>query len=167
VTALRVLRGEAEAKRWLTGFAANKPVAYEKNAVIRDAVNTGEVSLGLVNHYYLYEKIAAEGPEGIVAKNQYMAPGDVGGLINVAGIGILKSAPHKAAAQKFVEFMQSEAAEEYFRTKTWEYLLSKNAMQPEGLPPLAELKAPSFDLSNLQSIEATQKLLQEVGLLTR
>lgn len=167
VTALRVIRGEADAERWLTGFAANKPVAYEKNAVIRDAVNTGEVSLGLVNHYYLYEKIAAEGAEGIVAKNQYMAPGDVGGLINVAGVGILKSAPHKAAAKRFIEFMQSDAAAEYFRTKTWEYLLNMSAMQPDGLPPLAELKAPSFDLSNLQSIEATQKLLQKVGLLTR
>jgi iron(III) transport system substrate-binding protein len=167
VTALRVIRGEAEAEQWLTGFAANKPVAYEKNAVIRDAVNTGEVSLGLVNHYYLYEKIAAEGSEGIVAKNQSMAPGDVGGLINVAGVGILASAPHKAAAKMFVEFMQSDVAAEYFRTKTWEYLLSKSAMQPDGLPPLAELKAPSFDLSNLQLIEATQKLLQKVGLLTR
>jgi iron(III) transport system substrate-binding protein len=167
VTALRVLRGEDEAEKWLIGFAANKPVAYEKNGVVRDAVNAGEVSLGLVNHYYLYEKIAAEGANKIVAKNQYMAPGDVGGLINVAGVGILSSAPHKSAAKKFVEFLQSETANEYFRTKTWEYLLSNDATQPEGLPSLSELKAPSFDLSNLKSIEATQELLQKVGLLTK
>lgn len=167
VTALRVLRGEDGAEKWLTGFAANKPVAYEKNGVVRDAVNTGEVSLGLVNHYYLYEKIAAEGVDKVVAKNQYMAPGDVGGLINVAGAGILSSAPHKTAAKKFIEFLQSETATEYFRTKTWEYLLSNNAQQPEGLPSLGELQAPSIDLSNLKSIEATQELLQKVGLLTK
>ena len=167
VTALRVLRGEDGAEKWLAGFAANKPVAYEKNGAVRDAVNAGDISLGLVNHYYLYEKIAAEGADKVVAKNQYMAPGDVGGLINVAGAGILSSAPHKTSAKKFVEFLQSETATEYFRTKTWEYLLSNNAPQPEGLPALAELQAPSIDLSNLKSIETTQELLQKVGLLTK
>ena len=167
VTALRVMRGEDEAEQWLTRFAANNPVPYDKNSVIRDAVNTGEVSLGLINHYYLYEKIAAEGADKVVAKNQYMAPGDVGGLINVAGVGILTSAPNKSAAQKFVEFLQSETAAEYFRTKTWEYLLGSNAAQPEGLPSLDELKSPSLDLSNLKSIQATQQLLQKVGLLTK
>lgn len=167
VTALRVLRGEDGAEKWLTAFAANKPVAYEKNSAVRDAVNDGKVSLGLVNHYYLFEKIAAEGADKVVAKNQFMAAGDVGGLVNVAGVGILSSAPHKSAAQKFVDFLQSETAAEYFRTKTWEYILTNNAAQAEGLPSLSELQAPSINLSDLKSIDVTQELLQKVGLLTK
>jgi iron(III) transport system substrate-binding protein len=167
VTALRVLRGEDGAEEWLTAFAANKPVAYEKNSAVRDAVNDGKVSLGLVNHYYLFEKIAAEGAEKVIAKNQFMAAGDVGGLVNVAGVGILSSAPHKSAAQKFVDFLQSETAAEYFRTKTWEYVLTNGAIAAEGLPPLSELQAPSINLSDLKSIDVTQELLQKVGLLTK
>lgn len=167
VTALRVLRGDDRAEEWLTAFAANKPVAYEKNSAVRDAVNDGTVSLGLVNHYYLFEKIAAEGAEKVVAKNQFMAPGDVGGLVNVAGVGILSSAPHKTAAQKFVDFLQGETAAEYFRTKTWEYILTNGAAVAEGLPSLSELQAPSINLSDLKSIDVTQELLQKVGLLTK
>ena len=167
VTALRVLRGEAAAEKWLTAFAKNKPVPFEKNGAVRDAVNSGEVALGLVNHYYLLEKIAAEGSSAVNAKNQYMAAGDVGGLVNVAGAGILASAKHSGAAQKFIDFLQSETASEYFRTKTWEYVLTKSAPQAEGLPVFADLKAPSIDLSNLKSIDVTQELLQKVGLLTK
>ena len=167
VTGLRVLRGEEGAKKWLTSFAANKPVAYEKNGAVRDAVNTGEVALGLVNHYYLLEKIAAEGADAVIAKNQYIGGGDPGGLVNVAGVGILSKAPHARAAQKFVDFLQSETALEYFRTKTWEYILQNDAKQPEGLPDFASLGAPSIDLSDLKSIEATQELLSSVGLLTK
>ena len=167
VTALRVLRGEAAAEKWLTAFAKNKPVPFEKNGAVRDAVNSGEVALGLVNHYYLLEKIAAEGASAVTAKNQYMAAGDVGGLVNVAGAGILASAKHSGAAQKFIDFLQSETAAEYFRTKTWEYVLTKGATQAEGIPAFADLKAPSIDLSNLKSLDVTQELLQKVGLLTK
>ena len=167
VTALRVLRGEAAAEKWLTAFAKNKPVPFEKNSAVRDAVNSGEVALGLVNHYYLLEKIAAEGASAVTAKNQFMAAGDVGGLVNVAGAGILASAKHSGAAQKFMDFMQSETAAEYFRTKTWEYVLTKGATQAEGIPAFADLKAPSIDLSDLKSLDVTQELLQKVGLLTK
>lgn len=167
VTALRVLRGEEAAEKWLTAFAKNKPVAFEKNGAVRDAVNTGEVSLGLVNHYYLLEKIAAEGASAVTAKNQFMAAGDVGGLVNVAGAGILASAKHSGAAQKFIDFLQSETAADYFRTKTWEYILTKGATQAEGIPAFADLKAPSIDLSDLKSLDVTQELLQKIGLLTK
>lgn len=167
VTALRVLRGEAGAEKWLRAFAANDPVAFEKNSAVRDAVNTGEVALGLVNHYYLLEKIAAEGPAAVVAKNQFMDAGDVGGLVNVAGAGILANAQHDEAAQKFINFLQGETAARYFRTKTWEYVLAKGAAQPDGLPAFEQLNAPSIDLSDLKSLEATQELLQKVGLLTK
>lgn len=167
VTALRVLRGEDGAREWLLGFAANKPVAFEKNAAVRDAVNDGSISLGLVNHYYLLEKIAAEGRAAVKAENQYVGNGDPGGLVNVAGVGMLSGAPHKGAAQKFVDFLQSETALDYFRTKTWEYILTTGAQQPEGLPGLDELGAPSIDLSGLSSLAETQELLQSVGLLTK
>lgn len=167
VTALRVLRGEDGAEKWLTAFAKNKPVAFEKNGAVRDAVNAGEVALGLVNHYYLLEKIAAEGADKVVAKNQFMAAGDVGGLVNVAGVGILANAAHKTAAQKFVDFLQSETATKYFQTKTWEYILKTGVTQSKDLPDFASLNAPSIDLSNLKSLDVTQELLQKVGLLTK
>jgi iron(III) transport system substrate-binding protein len=120
-----------------------------------------------VNHYYLLEKIAAEGAAAVTAKNQFIGGGDPGGLVNVAGAGILAAAPHQDAARRFVDFLQSATALEYFRTKTWEYILQEGAGQPGGLPDFATLGAPSIDLSDLSSLEETQELLQSVGLLTK
>lgn len=167
VTALRVIRGEDGARTWLEGFAANEPVAYEKNGVVRDAVNTGEVALGLVNHYYLYEKIAAEGTEAVVAKNHYFVNGDVGGLVNVAGVGMLASGAKQEVVLEFVRFLLSAQGQQYFVDRTFEYPMSGGVAPNSNLPKFDELNPPAIDLSDLSSIEATQQLLEEVGLLTR
>jgi len=167
VTALRVIRGEDAARTWLEGFAANEPVPYEKNGVVRDAVNAGEVSLGLVNHYYLYEKIAAEGADAVVAKNHYFTNGDVGGLVNVAGIGVVSSSTNQPAALELVKFLLSAQGQQYFATKTFEYTMAAGVVSNSNLPKFDELNPPAIDLSDLSSIEATQQLLEEVGLLTR
>jgi iron(III) transport system substrate-binding protein len=167
VTALRVVRGEDAARTWLEGFAANKPVAYEKNGVVRDAVNSGEVALGLVNHYYLYEKIAAEGAEAVVAKNHFFTNSDIGGLVNVAGIGLLQSSTNPERSLALVEYLLSAKGQEYFAQKSFEYPLIKGSKQFGELPSLAELNSPEIDLSDLKSIAKTQELLAEVGLLTK
>jgi iron(III) transport system substrate-binding protein len=167
VTALRVLRGEEAAREWLEGFAANKPVAYEKNSAVRDAVNAGEVAAGLVNHYYLYEKIAAEGADAVVAKNHYFTKQDPGSLVNVAGVGILASSDNSAAAQALVDYLLSTTGQTFFSETTFEYPLIDGVAPAEGLLTLEEIDPPAIDLSDLKSIEATQELLADVGLLTK
>ncbi len=167
VTALRVLRGEDGARTWLTAFAAQQPKAYEKNGAVRDAVDRGEVAIGLVNHYYLYEKIAAEGAAKVVARNAYLAPGDPGGLVNVAGAGVLASSDNAVAAQAFVRFLLAEESQRYFATTTFEYPLRAGVAPAADLPTLASLQPPKIDLADLESIAATQELLASVGLLTK
>jgi iron(III) transport system substrate-binding protein len=167
VTGLRVLRGEEGAKEWLTAFAAQEPKAYERNGAVRDAVNAGEIALGLVNHYYLYEKIAADGPDAVTAQNQFMAAGDPGGLLNVAGVGVLKSAANAEQAQVFVDYLLSDAGQEYFAAKTKEYPLVPGIAAAAEVPPLADLSPPQIDLSDLATLEQTQQVLSEAGLLTR
>ncbi len=167
VTALRVTRGEDAARTWLQGFAANKPVAYEKNAVVRDAVNSGDVALGLTNHYYLYEKIAAEGTAAVVAKNHYFVNGDVGGLVNVAGVGMLQSSKNQKSTLALINYLLSPAGQEYFAQKSFEYPLVAGIAQYAELPALVDLNSPNIDLSDLKSIALTQEMLEEVGLLTK
>jgi iron(III) transport system substrate-binding protein len=167
VTALRVLRGDDGARTWLEGFAANEPVAYEKNGVVRDAVNSGEVSVGLVNHYYLYEKILAEGADAVVAKNHYFKNQDPGSLVNVAGVGILASSDNAAAARALVDFLLSAEGQTYFAEKTFEYPVASGVAPFADLPTIEEVNPPAIDLADLKSIEATQELLSSVGLLTK
>ena len=166
VTALRLTRGEEGARTWLEGFKAQEPAAYEGNSAVRDAVDAGEIAIGLVNHYYVYEKIAAEGEDAVVARNQFLAAGDPGGLVNVAGIGVLESSSNKDLAFRLVEFLLSETGQTYFAETTYEYPLREGVPVAEGLPALDSLQPLKINLSDLSSIEATQELLSDVGLLT-
>ena len=167
VTALRVLRGEDGAETWLKAFAANAPVAYEKNGVVRDAVNSGEVAMGLINHYYLYEKIKNEGAAAVVAQNHYLRDGDAGSLVNVAGAGILATSRNASGARAFIDWLLSDAGQRYFSDRTFEYPLVTGIAAFSELPPLGELNAPAIDLADLKTLEATQELLARVGLLTK
>ena len=166
VTGLRVLRGEDGAKKWLTEFAKLQPKAYASNGAVRDAVNSGEIAMGLVNHYYLFEKIAKEGQSAVTAKNQYL-PGDAGGLVNVAGVAVLSASDNKPAANAFVEYLLSDDAQKYFAETTYEYPLTAAVKPSVSVPVLTDLKPPAIDLTDLESLAKTQALLVSTGLLTR
>jgi len=166
VTGLRVVRGEDAAAQWLRAFKAQDPQAFENNVAVRDAVDSGQVALGLVNHYYLYELIHAKGADAVTAQNMFMAPGDPGGLINVAGVGVLRSAPNPEGAQAFAGYLVGESAQQYFAGETSEYPLVTGVASSAEMPPLSDLQPPAVDLSQLDDIEATQELLVETGLLT-
>lgn len=166
VTGLRVLRGDEGAEQWLRGFKAQNPRAYENNVQIRDAVDAGEIPMGLTNHYYMYELINSKGAENVSARLQFMAPGDAGGLINVAGVGVLKTAPDPAAAQEFAAYLVGRSAQQYFAAETAEFPLIDGIAVVGDVPPLADLQPPAVDLSQLDDIEATQQMLVDTGLLT-
>jgi iron(III) transport system substrate-binding protein len=167
VTGLRVLRGEDGARRWLEQFAARKPVAFEGNSQVRDAVDSGQVDLGLVNHYYLYELSAEKGEENVTARNQFMAAGDPGGLVNVSGVGLLGSSDQQGQAQRLIDYLLEDKAQEYFADETFEYPVVDGVPATSGLPTLDSLDPPAIDLSDLDSIAQTQALLADVGLLTQ
>lgn len=167
VTGLRMLRGEDGAREWLEAFAAQEPKAYEKNGAVRDGVNAGEVSIGLVNHYYLYEKIAAEGEAGLKIANAFLAAGDPGGLVNVAGAAILGTSDATEPAEQFVEYLLGDDGQTFFAQTTFEYPLIEGIAPYADLPALESLSPPELDLSDLDSLEQTQELLADVGLLTR
>lgn len=163
VTGLRVLRGEDGARTWLTGFAANEPQSFDGNNPILDAVNDGQVALGLINHYYWYAKVAEEG--AITAQLIYPPGGDPAGLINVAGVGMINGSDASDAAVAAVEFLLSEKAQQYFADETAEYpAVSGVSSTTHELEPLDELQGPDIDLSELASLQETLTLLQEVGL---
>ena len=166
VTGMRVTAGEERTKQFLTDFAANDPQVYENNVAIVEAVDSGEIPFGLVNHYYLYEKAAeAGGLDELTARNHLFPGDDPGSLVNVAGVAVLAGKPD-ARTQAFVDYLLSEEAQTYFAEETKEFpLIPGVSPDVPGLPPLSALQGPDVDLSELDSLEQTLALLEEVGLL--
>ena len=165
VTAMRVADGDDVTRRWLEGLVRNDAQRFEKNGLILDAVDAGQVKLGLINHYYWYEKAAEVGAAGMRAKIAFTKPGDPGSLVNVAGIGVLKSAGDDAQSATFVEWLLSPETQRWFVTNTYEYPLVPNIPVAEGLPPLSSLRGPDVPLADLDSLPATLSMLEDVGLL--
>ncbi|KZE92303.1 Iron-utilization periplasmic protein [Agromyces sp. NDB4Y10] len=164
VTALRVLEGEDAAAEWVAGMAANDPELTENNLATLDLVNNGQVQLGLINHYYWYRQAAEVGADNMRAQLKFL-PGDPGGIVNVTGAAILKNAADDPEARAFVEFLVSEEAQRYFVEETFEYPLLPGIDAPEGLPALESLVNPGLDLSDLESVGESQRLLADNGLI--
>ncbi|MGV9308896.1 iron ABC transporter substrate-binding protein [Nonomuraea sp. NPDC003727] len=165
ITAMRVLDGEDKTRQWLQAMKANGTQSYPNNVEILNAVDAGTLRLGLINHYYWYEKVAERGQSGVPSRLAYLPGGDPGALINVAGVGVLKNAQHADAARKAAAYLLDADAQRYFAAKTKEYPLIAGVEAEPGLPKLATLNGPAVDLGKLDSLEQTLKLLQDVGLV--
>jgi iron(III) transport system substrate-binding protein len=164
ITAMRGALGEEATSTWLEGIQANEPKVYGNNTAVLEAVGTGEISVGFINHYYYFRKLEEVG-ESFPAANYFFSNSDIGGLVNVAGVGILKTAPHAETADAFVRFMLSEEAQQYFSDETKEYPLLSTVPADAILPPLETLSTPAVDLNALSDLQGTLQLLQSLGIL--
>jgi iron(III) transport system substrate-binding protein len=167
VTAMRLSAGEDATRKWLLDMKANQVREYEKNTPIVEAVASGEIDLGLVNHYYLY-LVKEEQPDASV-ENHFLEAGDPGALVSVAGAGVLASSDQTEDAERFLAYLLSEEGQRFYvdEADEAEYPLIDGIEPKEGLPMLSELEGPDVDLTSLGAEhEATIELLRETGYLT-
>lgn len=163
VTAMRLSEGDERTRAWLEAVKRNDPKFYEKNTPVVEAVASGEVALGLVNHYYLY-LVREEQPDAPIA-NHFLAPGDPGSLVSVAGAAVLASGDRDLGEQ-FVQFLLSDASQRFYvdEAEEAEYPLVAGIAAKPGLPSLDSLRGPEIVLDRLGAeLEATLELLNETG----
>ncbi len=161
VTAMRVLHGDERTLKWLEAMKANA-VIYEKNGAILEAVESGQLAAGLINHYYWYAKAKDVGEGEMNSRLAQFEASDAGNLVNVAGVGVLNSTE---AALDFVRFLLSETGQQYFAEETREYPLVGGVSPADELTPLSEIQAPAIDLSDLDTLAETLELIRAAGLI--
>jgi iron(III) transport system substrate-binding protein len=164
VTALRVTEGEDAARAWIEGVIANQPVEYDGNAAAVEGVAAGEVDVALVNHYYLMRLLTEFGEDYPVA-NHFFPAGDLGSLVNVAGVGQLATSDQPEAAAALVDFLLGPEAQTYFSESTYEYPLIEGIEADPRLPAIESLESPAIDLGDLADLQGTVALLREVGAI--
>ncbi|MDX1523701.1 MAG: extracellular solute-binding protein, partial [Anaerolineae bacterium] len=163
VTAMRVIEGEERAAEWLTCMQANDVQVFPNNSAQVEAVGNGEIDAGFVNHYYLY-RFLAEDPN-FPASNYHFRSGGVGAMVNVAGVGIVDTTDNPDAAEAFVRFLLRESSQQFFNEETNEYPLAADIPLNPLLVPLSDISTPNIDLSDLDDLDGTLRLLQELGIL--
>ncbi len=141
VTSIARTYGNAAALTWLKAVKANagSSHSYPDNETLADQVNRGQAAIGIINEYYWYrERERRSGANNMHSAIAYLAPHDVGYVLDVSGAGILKSSKHKAAAQQFVAYLNSKAGQEIIdHSQSWEYPIAvgraadgRDAVQP-------------------------------------
>ncbi len=157
--------GEEKAAAWAKGVAAN--LAHQPKGGDSDqlrATAAGECDIALSNTYYYVRIMRSAKPEdkkliekiGVIWPNQ----DGRGTHVNISGGGMLKYAPHKEAAVRFLEYLASNEAQVYFADGNNEWpVVPDVATHNPALKALGTFKA---DPINIAVIGRTQPLAQKI-----
>ncbi len=145
--------GQPAAEEWARGVVANfarSPRGGDTDQI--RAVATGECAVALTNTYYLVRLMRSTKPEdqAVVAKVGMVWPNQkgVGTHVNVSGGGVLKNAPHREAAIRFLEYLASDEAQVYLANGNNEWPVVKSATTGNAvLDSLGAFKADSLSIA--------------------
>ena len=133
------------------------------------AVAAGECGVAIANSYYVARLINSTKPDdqevvkavGIIWPNQQ----SWGTHVNVSGGGMLKHAPHKQAALKFLEYLASDEAQAYFANgnNEWPAVAAVEISNP-ALDSLGEFRSDDLNVGLLSKTTAqAQKIYDRAG----
>jgi iron(III) transport system substrate-binding protein len=165
VGALAATRGDAGAREWLAGMKALEPKSYgTNNTQMLEALRAREIDVALTNHYYIvrFTKV------GYQMGTHYFQNGDVGSLALVTGAGVLRTSKNAAASSRFLNWLLSSKAQQFFTGELFEYPVVKGAILPSSLLPLNEMlnRSPKIDFDKLADyVDNAQRLLREQGII--
>jgi iron(III) transport system substrate-binding protein len=165
ITAIVKLKGEAAAVRWLDALKKDGKT-YPDNESLVAAVNSGDVAVGLINHYYWYRLRDEVGASHMHSKLKYFAAGDPGDLVDVSGAAALKQSHHQGLAQQFLAYLVSKPAQTIIATShSYEYPLRAGVSDPRLGRSLASLHAAPVSVADLGDGSKSLHLLEQLGLL--
>ncbi|TNM36368.1 iron ABC transporter substrate-binding protein [Nocardioides albidus] len=164
VAAVLELEGEEATRAWLEGIKANGKV-YDGNNLVLEAVDSGEIEVGIVYHYYWERDRKENGDVSDQSAQHYFAGGDPGAFVSVSGAGVLKSSDMKKEAREFVEFLVNREGQQVLADSyALEYPLNPEVRLEGVTKPFSELQPPQVNVSDLDA-ETVVDLMTEVGFL--
>ncbi|MBS4048800.1 MAG: Fe(3+) ABC transporter substrate-binding protein [Alphaproteobacteria bacterium] len=118
--------GEQATETWAKAVVANLARAPKGGDTDQlKAVAAGEGDVAVSNTYYLARLINSSKAEdkAVASKLAVIFPnqGDRGTHVNISGAGLAKYSPNKANAIKFLEYLASPEAQNYFAKGNYEY----------------------------------------------
>ena len=89
---------------------------------------------------------------------------DIGAHMNISGGGVAANAPNKENAMKFLEYLASEQAQDYFSAGNDEYPAVPGVGLAPSVASLGIFRPDVIDLSDIaDNISAAQQILNEAG----
>ena len=122
--------GEQKTQEWLQGVVANlarSPKGGDTDQI--KAVASGECDIGVTNSYYLARLMRSSKPEDVAVANKvgvvFPNQQSWGTHMNIAGGAVAKYSKNQANAVKFLEYLASPEAQNYFANGNNEWPTAK------------------------------------------
>jgi iron(III) transport system substrate-binding protein len=164
--------GDAKGEQWLKGLVANMaraPKGGDTDQV--KAVASGECGVALTNSYYVARLIKSDKADdkAVMQKVKIMFPNQAssGTHVNIAGAAVAKHTKNPANAVKFMEFLSSPFAQEYFANGNNEFPAAKGVTASN--PAIVAMGGASFKPENIplgvvaKNQVKVQQMLDRVG----
>jgi iron(III) transport system substrate-binding protein len=148
--------GAEATEEWVEGMVAN--FARDPQGGDRDQIRgvaAGVCDVAVANHYYLAVMITGndEADKEAASNVEFVFPNQGedgrGAHINISGAGILENSPNKENAIKFLEYLTTPDAQEYFIGGNNEYPINDDAELAEVLESFGEFKSDAVNVSAL------------------
>jgi iron(III) transport system substrate-binding protein len=167
VTAVLRTHGEERTLEWLAGLRTNAgSFVYSDNEVLADAINRGQVALGLVNHHSWFRERERVGASNVHSTIAFLKPHDSGYLLGISGAAVRRSSHAPAAAQRLVAFLVSRTGARIIAgSKSYEYPLGSGVKASTGLPAFNGLQPIPLTFNDLGDGSKAVQLLERAGLL--
>ena len=119
--------GIPQTEKWASNLVSNfarKPQGNDRSQIM--AVANQEASIAIANTYYIGIMLSGKGGQDQLnaakkVKIAFPNQDNRGAHINISGGGVLKYAPNRENAEKFLEFLLSEKAQNHIVNNTFEY----------------------------------------------
>ncbi len=166
VSSMIAHKGEAEAKVWLEGVKANlarKPQGNDRAQV--KAIKEGLCDVSLGNSYYLGKMVNNEDQKAWADAVYINFPNQnsTGTHVNVSGMAMAKYSPNKENAQKLMEFLTADKAQQMYAEVNYEYPVKEGVKRSELVASWGDFKADMLPLEDIANNHSKAvKLLDEV-----
>src|SRR6267142_3788579 len=144
--------GPEKAEQWVKGVVKNFARAPQgADTTLLQSVAAGECAVTIANHYYFVrlETSKSKGERDGAKKLTAIFPNqdDRGTHVNISGGGMMASAPHKAIAVKFLEYMASDAAQNIIANANYEFPAVASVSTTPELKALGRFKVDPLNVS--------------------
>ena len=146
--------GSEKTEAWARALVANlarKPSGGDTDQL--RAAAAGLCDIAVANTYYFGRLVNSDKQKDreVAASLGLFWPNQKGrgAHVNVSGAGIARHAPHRAAAEKLLEFLVGDAAQAWYAEVNNEYPVVDSAKIPETLQNWGEFRSDSINLTRL------------------
>ncbi|NEO58865.1 MAG: Fe(3+) ABC transporter substrate-binding protein [Okeania sp. SIO3B5] len=169
IASLIEAHGMSDTESWAKGFVSNfaRPPEGNDTAQIK-AVAAGIGEIGIANSYYVGRLAKSDKAEdkAVVQKIGMFFPNQNGRgtHINISGGGVVKTAPNKEGAIKFLEHLASPEAQKIFSEGNNEYPVVAGVPVPSVLTTYGNFKSDSVNVATYGKLNGEAiKLMDRVG----